>query len=65
MTLFKDGQLFGDVVGGASGIPAGGNVESSLPTSAVMAYDFSDSVCYAAYNATAIQNVITTPADRD
>lgn len=57
------GILLSSNTGGSFSLPNGGGVEDSLPTSTVMAYDYSDSVCYAAYAATAIQNVITTPAD--
>ena len=61
--LFRGIPLFSKETAGGSGIPDGGGVSLLLPNGAVMAYDFSDVVCYAAYAALAIQNVIASPAD--
>jgi len=57
--LMTDGSSAG------SGIPNGGGLNTLLPSSVVMAYDMTDSVCYNAFGDTTIQNVITSPADSE
>jgi len=64
MGIFED-EIFGVEPSGTSGVPDGGGLNSLFPSSAVLAYDFSDSVCYANYGDLSLQNVITSPADME
>jgi len=52
--------------GGVAGVPDGGGLNSAFAgLGAVMAWDMADSVSYANIGDTAIQNVITSPADSE